>query len=253
MKKYLLIIPITIALAIFFYPTTSNSYGTGSPGGKTNSPLDGGSCTQCHYAGLGTGATITTNIPPSGYIASQVYTITANINQSGINKFGFEISAEEANFGSAKTGSFMVTNSSQTKFVNNNEAITHKSGGTSGFNSKSWSMDWEAPSSGTGSVTFYGAFLGANGDGSNSGDTYHSATFTVNEGLINSTNNISSNNQMTFNTITKTIESKTILSVYDIRGELVLITNSNSTNISHFNPGIYILKSENKTQKIILN
>ena len=97
------------------------------------------------------------------------------------------------------------------------------------------------------------AFTSKTLDGSNSGDTYHSATFTVNEGLINSINNISSKNQMTFNTITKTIESKTILSVYDIRGKLVLITNSNSTNISHLNPGIYILKSENKTQKIILN
>ena len=41
MKRYLLIIPITIALAIFFYPTTSNSNSTGSVGGKTGSPNDG--------------------------------------------------------------------------------------------------------------------------------------------------------------------------------------------------------------------
>ena len=120
MKKSLLLIPICIGLSIFFYPTTSNSNGSGSPGGKTGSPSDGASCTGCHYAGLGTGATITTNIPPSGYVPNQTYTITANINQSGINKFGFEITAEEANFGSAKTGSFLITNSNETKFVNNN-------------------------------------------------------------------------------------------------------------------------------------
>ena len=253
MKKYLLIVPI--ALAIFFYPTTSNSYGSGSPGGKTNSPLDGASCTQCHYAGLATGATITTNIPPSGYIANQVYTITANINQSGINKFGFEISAEEANFGSAKTGSFMITNSSETKFANNNAAITHKAGGTSGSNSKSWSMDWEAPNSGTGSVTFYGAFLGANGDGSNTGDTYHSTTLTINEEIINSASNIYSDNKIIFNSITKTLEilDNSALSIYNLEGKLMFSSNKRYTNLSYLSSGIYIVKAGNNTQKIILN
>ena len=120
MKKILTLFSITFALAIFFYPTTSNSNASGSPGGKTGSPTDGASCTGCHYAGIGTGATITTDIPSSGYIPNQVYTITAEVSQTGISKFGFEITAEEANFGSAKTGSFLVTNSTETKFVNNN-------------------------------------------------------------------------------------------------------------------------------------
>ena len=123
MTKSLLFIPICIGLSIFFYPTTSNSNASGSPGGKTGSPDDGASCTGCHYAGVGTGATIITNIPLGGYVPNQVYTITANINQSGINKFGFEITAEEANFGSAKTGSFLMTNSSETKFTK--KIITH--------------------------------------------------------------------------------------------------------------------------------
>ena len=227
MKKSLLLIPICIGLAIFFYPTTSNSNASGSPGGKTGSPTDGASCTGCHYAGVGTGATITTNIPSSGYVPNQVYTVTANINQSGINKFGFEITAEEANFGSAKTGNFLVTNSNETKFVNNNDAITHKAGGTSGSNSKSWSMDWEAPNTGTGAVTFYGSFMAANGDGTNSGDTYHSATFSVNEGFSTTINDLSSKNQMIFNSITKTIEMlyKKEISVYSLEAKLILSSN----------------------------
>ncbi|MDC0249731.1 T9SS type A sorting domain-containing protein [Flavobacteriales bacterium] len=255
MKSYLLILPITITLAIFFYPITSNSNSTGSVGGKTGSPTDGASCTACHYAGSGTGATITTNIPPSGYIPNQVYTITANIQEVGKFKFGFEISAEEANFGSAKTGSFMITNSSETKFVNNNTAITHKAGGTSGVNSKNWSMDWEAPNAGTGGVTFYGAFLGTNGDGSNSGDTYHQATLTINEEIINSSENISSENQIIFNSSNKTIEvlNKSAISVYSLEGKLMLSSNKKYTNLSHFSKGTYIIKSKNKTKKIILN
>jgi len=255
MKKNLLLIPITIALAIFFYPTTSNSNASGSPGGKTGSPTDGETCTGCHYAGTGTGATITTNIPSSGYIPNQVYTITAEINQTGINKFGFEITSEEANFGSGKKGSFLVTNSAETQFANNNDAITHKAGGTSGSNSKSWSMDWEAPNTGTGSITFYGSFIAANGNGNNMGDTYHPATKTVNEGVVNSTNNMSVKNQIIFNSITKTIESQdnSDLSVYNIRGKLILSSNKQYTSLSHLSKGIYIIKSENNSQKILIN
>jgi len=253
MKKSLLFIPICIGLAIFFYPTTSNSNASGSPGGKTGSPSDGASCTGCHYAGVGTGATITTNIPSNGYVPNQIYTITANINQSGINKFGFEITAEEANFGSAKTGSFLVTNPNETKFVNNNAAITHKAGGTSGSNSKSWSMDWEAPNTGTGTVTFFGSFMAANGNGANTGDTYHSAIFSVNEGFATTINDLSIKNDFRFNTVNKTIETKKTVDVYDISGKLVLTTTSNSTNLSHLKTGTYILTSADKTQKIILN
>jgi len=253
MKRSLLFIPICIGLSIFFYPTTSNSNASGSPGGKTGSPDDGASCTGCHYAGVGTGATITTNIPSSGYVPNQTYTITANVNQSGINKFGFEITAEEANFLSAKKGAFLVTNSNETKFTNNNTAITHKAGGTSGSNGKSWSMDWEAPNTGTGAVTFYGSFMAANGDGTNSGDTYHSATISINEGFSTTINDLSVKNDFTFNAATKTIKTQKTMDVYDINGKLVLTTNSNSTNISHLKTGIYILKSAEKTQKIILN
>ncbi len=180
MRKLLSLLVITIFLAIFFFPTTSNSNSTGSPGGKTNSPGDLANCSQCHYAGVGTGATITTNIPSTGYVPGNIYTITTNVNQSGINKFGFEITAEEsASF--AKTGTFLVTNSAETQFANNNTAITHKVGGTSGSNSKSWSMDWLAPGSGTGDVTFYGSYIAANGNGNNTGDTYHSSTLSISE------------------------------------------------------------------------
>ena len=257
MKKSLLLLPITIGLAIFFYPTTSNSNSTGSIGGKTGSPTDGLSCTQCHYAGQGTGATITTNIPPNGYIPNQVYTITANIQGSN-DQYGFEITAEEASLvGGSKIGAFFITNNSETKLTNNNEAVTHKLGGTqaSGVDMKwkSWNMDWEAPNTGAGAVTFWGAFIEGNMNGANSGDIYHSATLTVNEAVVNSVNDLSAQNDFTFNTITKKIETINTVSVYDINGKLVLVTNNKSANISNLKNGVYILKSENKTQKIILH
>jgi len=253
MKKYVLIFPITIALAIFFYPTTSNSNSTGSIGGKTGSPTDGSSCTQCHYAGQGSGATITTNIPANGYVPNQVYTITANI-QGSDDQYGFEITAEEASLvAGSKIGTFFITNNLETKLTNNNEAVTHKLGGTQGGGMKSWNMDWEAPNTGAGAVTFWGAFIEGNMNGANSGDIYHSANLTVNEAVINAVSDLTAKNDFTFNTVNKVIETINTVLVYDINGKLVLTTNNKLTNISHLKNGIYILKSESKTQKIILN
>lgn len=255
MKKYLFNITIIISLAIFYYPTISNSSTTGSPGGKTGSPNDNASCTNCHYAGNENGATITTNIPSSGYIANQIYTITASIQDPGMFKFGFEITSEEGNFGSAKTGNFMLINSTETQFTNNNNAITHTAGGSSAVNSKSWSMNWEAPNLGTGDVTFYAAFISANSDGTNAGDTYHSATLSINEDEVNNTENISSENSIKFNSISKTIELlyNSPSSVYNLDGKLMLSSDKKYIDLSHLMKGKYIIKSDNKTKKIILN
>ena len=137
MKKSLLFIPICIGLAIFFYPTSSNTKENGSPGGKTDSPMDGQNCTGCHGGTINSGttgtATITTNIPVAGYIIGNTYTITLTGVQSGIIKFGFELTAESGN---NKTGDLMITDNT-TKLANSNNAVTHKSSGTSGNSTKS--------------------------------------------------------------------------------------------------------------------
>jgi len=252
MKKYLLLIPITIALAIFFYPITSNSNAGGSPGGKTNSPMDGQNCTQCHSGTINSGtgtATITTNIPATGYVVGNTYTITLTGVKSGCTKFGFELTAENGN---GKTGSFMLTDNT-TKFVNSNNAVSHKSSGTSGNTTKNWTTDWIAATNNNSSTTFYASLLFANGNGNNGGDNVVTTSLSVVEAVINAVNDLSVKNDFTFNTVTKKIETITAVSVYDISGKLVLKTDKNSSTISHLKTGIYILKSENKTQKIILN
>ena len=253
MKKTLLLIPITIVLAIFFYPTTSNTKENGSPGGKTGSPMDGQNCTGCHGGTINSGtgtATITTNIPVAGYVIGNTYTITLTGVQSGIIKFGFELTAENGN---NKTGDFMITDNT-TKLTNSNNAVTHKSSGTSGNSTKSWSMNWTPTANSTGSTTFYAALMFANGNGNeDSGDKVFTTSHSVNEKIVNAINDLSVKNDFTFNTVTKTIKTQKTVDVYDISGKLVLTTTNNSTNISHLKTGIYILKSAEKTQKIILN
>lgn len=252
MKKNLLIIPLSIVLAICFYPKISNSNSTGSVGGKTGSPTDGANCTMCHSnAQIGQNPILTTDIPATGYEPGNIYNITVDLNPLlGTGPNGFEVTCEE-NINNTKSGVFVITNPTHTKFTNNNSAVTHT---TAGNNLSTWSFNWVAPIAGTGDITFYGAFIIAGYPiGSNIGDTFSSTTVSFNEAIINSTINLSEENDFIFNSENNTIKAMKNVSIYDISGKIVLSTNEELTTISHLNKGVYILKSENKTQKVVLN
>jgi hypothetical protein len=252
MKKSLLVIPIAIALAIFFYPTTSNSKADGSPGAKTNSPMDGGNCTGCHSGTLNSGvgtATITSDIPVNGYVIGNTYTITLTGVKANCIKFGFELTAENGN---SKSGDFMIADNT-TKLVNANNAVTHQSSGTSGNGSKNWTMNWTPTANSNGNTTFYASLLFSNANSNNNGDNVFTTSLSVNEEVVNAISDNNLQTSFTYNSVTKTVETTHAILVYDISGKLVLTTKEKSTTISHLKNGIYILKSENKTQKIILN
>lgn len=157
-------------------------YHTGSPGAKTGSPGDGGAtCTQCHG---GTAQTvtgwITSNIPASGYVAGQTYTITATATHAGAALFGFELTAE--NTANAKKGTFIITNAAETQLTNASKAVTHTTNGTNPTgNNRIWTANWTAPVAGTGSITFYAAFNAANGNGASSGDVIYKSSLAVQE------------------------------------------------------------------------
>ena len=184
MKKTNFFITVVISIAILFYPERSNSLSTGSPGGKTGSPSDVSDCTGCHSnTSIGSGATITTNIPSTGYTPGTMYTITATINNSASALNGFEVTSEE-NTNNTKTGTFFITNATQTQLTNSGTAVTHKPGGNS---NTTWDFDWEAPNIGTGDVTFYGAFIEAGYPAGNSGDVFNAYTLSINESAASCT------------------------------------------------------------------
>ena len=246
------IIAITATIAILFYPTNSNSNSTGSPGGKTNSPKDASNCTSCHSGSLNSGiglASISSNIPTNGYIIGNTYTITLTGVKANCIKFGFELTAENEN---SKSGDFMITDNT-TKLVNANNSVTHKSSGTTGNTTKIWTMDWKPTSNSNGNTTFYAALMFANANSNYNGDNVHSASLSVNEEIVNSISDNISKNSFNYNSVNKIIETTHSVFVYDIRGKLVLRTKKKLSNISYLKKGIYILRSENKTQKIILN
>lgn len=187
MKKSTLIFTLftTIVFAILYSAMNNevNSKPDGSPSARTGSPGDGATCqsSSCH-AGP-TPATmagwITSNIPGAGYTSGTTYTITATITRPGHTRWGFEISPQNAS--GALLGTLIATNTTQTKLITSGKYITHTSAGNSGSNPKSWTFNWTAPAAGTGNVTFYGAFLAADNDGSESGDTTFVSTLLVSE------------------------------------------------------------------------
>ncbi len=162
-------------------PVYSNE--NGAPNAVSGSPGDNSK--TCAKSGCHTGnavvnipGLITSNIPPGGYVPGTTYTITATCSQSGISKWGFEISPQD-NSGNL-LGQLVITNATQTKIVNT-KYVTHKTAGSSGSGSKTWSFDWVAPAAGTGDVTFYGTFNYANNNGSDSGDHIKTSSLVIPE------------------------------------------------------------------------
>ncbi|MDC0204722.1 gliding motility-associated C-terminal domain-containing protein [Flavobacteriales bacterium] len=198
MRKGLLLFATIFFISIIFYPAKeTTSKATGSPGGQTNSPMDGQNCTGCHTGSINTSSytdTFSYNIMPvvfdpiSGqwdgvYTPGVTYTFTYNItdNTSTFPKYGFEVTAETDGVGAQKTGTFFITDAAETQLVGGT-AVTHTSGGTStSTNLKEWTFDWQAPVAGTGDVTMYVASLAANGNNQNSDDHVFSSSYTFQE------------------------------------------------------------------------
>lgn len=161
--SFILFLGINITLVIQL-PANSS----GSPSGRAGAPAESGAtCTGCH-GGTNTLLTglIASDVPASGFLPGQNYTITATISRPSITKYGFSVSPQ--NTSGTLMGSMTVT-SSETQLVGLNKYITHTSSGTNApSGTKSWSFTWTAPSAD--SVIFYGAFLAANGNGTSSGD-----------------------------------------------------------------------------------
>lgn len=157
----------------------------GSPGGRTGSNVDSqrtcGTNGGCHGPKTPIEQSmISTNIPETGYVPGQSYEITIEVSQAGRNVFGYEIMGEDANNNGVGT------------FANNADGnangfrATHKFNSSSGTGGRTWVLDWTAPETGTGEITFYAAVLAANNNGNNGGDLLLVDTLSISEGATTS-------------------------------------------------------------------
>lgn len=179
MKKHYALYLLSLIPALFLLM----AYTGGAPEGNTGSPLDGQDCTTCHTPGPAVQAEnwITTNIPPEGWEPTMTYTITVSVIDLVVEKYGFEITAET---GTEKTGTWVITDAARTQLMGTGY-VTHTVAGTAPVgNPNSWTVDWTAPQSGTGTVGFYAAINVTNYDLEPGGDDIFVAMLSVPESTI---------------------------------------------------------------------
>ena len=268
MKRNLHLIGLVAIIAILCISGVAGTlYHSGSPGGKTSSPIDKANCTQCHQGNATTSVDwITTNIPETGWQAGETYTLTATAVNADAKKIGFELTAEN---NSAKAGTFIITDSDRTQLNNNNTSVTHTVSGNSPSNGQNqWQVNWTAPSTDDGDITFYAAFNCANGDGTNSGDHIFLSQLKVSEQTstsVNLTNILSLTVYPNPASNVIYIESPVYIqaaNLFNTNGQKVksfynLEAGRSELNVQDLNKGMYIIKTiaENGefTQRVQLN
>jgi len=246
----------SVSLAMFVILASAISYASHSPGAKTGSPADGNDCTKCH-SGVAQSAHgwISSNIPASGYVSGNTYTITLTGTHQGVNKFGFEFTAEDSK--SAKTGTFIITNTSETQLTNMMHAVTHTGNGlTPTNNQKTWSFKWTAPAAGTGNITFYASLVAANGNNSPAGDLVFDIDSTFIQDPSSSIQETEKNSRIIIypNPVGNILSVKNMdqgnyqLQISDLSGKIVLEKSvqmnkeSLSLDISNIPSGVYFLQ-----------
>ena len=109
---------------------------------------------------------------PETYEPNEVYTIVVNLSRAGQSRWGFEMTALDADGASA--GSFTVDDAGNTGIfeANSKQYIHHTTAGTAAGtnNAHSWKFQWTAPDADVGSITFYAAGNAANRDFNTTGD-----------------------------------------------------------------------------------
>ena len=249
-RSILLMIPVLGLLTI-------TSYSAGASVGYSGSPGDNGNyCATCHSGGnFNNTSTISTDIPASGYVLGQTYTVTVTPNSTA-PKHGFEITAE--NSANAKVGGF-VSNASTIYAGAADDTLTHNAPITSGV----WSFDWTAPTTSQGAITFYAAINAVNGDGDLTGDQPIKTSLSVNEATaaIARVDNFFGLQENPVTTALKIslrdATTKGAYAIYTIAGKLVKsgdFSNTSDLTVSteKLNKGIYILKltTANASQEV---
>ena len=169
------ILPVCGVLLLFFVVGSSSAFAFSflpPPDEKTGAPNEG-TCADCHAGNTldASGGSLTVTVPGT-YEPNEVYTIIVDLARAGQSKWGFEMTALDAN--GARAGAFTADDAANTQLTetNNKQYIQHTTAGTAaGTNdAHSWEFEWTAPDADIGPITFYTAGNAANGDGATTGD-----------------------------------------------------------------------------------
>ena len=163
------ILPVCGVLVLLFVASTGGAFGLtgGPPEEKTGAPNEN-TCAQtgCHVGNdlNVSGGSLALTVPET-YVPNEVYTIVVNLSRAGQSKWGFQMTALDAD--GARAGTFAADDAANTQIseANSKQYIKHTAAGTAGANdAHSWEFEWSAPDADIGPITFYAAGNASNGN-----------------------------------------------------------------------------------------
>ena len=161
MKTRVIIVGTFLMLLLMAVPETAFANSSGRTGST-----DGCGAGSCHSSTSPTVVPALSGTPSSGYVPGTTYSlsISASGGPSGTSG-GFNLDSNHGVF----------SNPGQNARLSSGE-VTH-----SNSNSRTWSVDWTAPTTGSGDVVFYLAVNLVNGNGGTSGDSWGADSWTLSE------------------------------------------------------------------------
>lgn len=189
MKKfYVTAFLLTATVAHLVSPTRVDAYPNGS---NFLANYSGSSNVTCNTSGCHTGAavnsgpgdvTIVTDIPGTGYVAGQTYSIQVTVSSGGSNgvKYGFACAAVRQGT-SILVGGFATSDNTTLIKSGGNYIVHNIAPNGNGNPSHTFSFNWTAPVVGSGPISFFAAGNSANGNSNTSGDQIYNVNISVDE------------------------------------------------------------------------
>ena len=146
----------------------SNSGGVG--GNYANNAPNSSNCTSCHSgtANSANGSVSITGLPSDGYTPGSSYSLTIKVLGTHRDGYGFQMASQ---VGNDNTGTFSLGGGSQ-----NAELSGTKVQQSARTISGEWIVEWLAPTSDVGDITFSASGLATGGSTNNSGDNIYTAS-----------------------------------------------------------------------------
>lgn len=272
-KKFTLVLAtlLVIGLAYDYNYKMAHTNASGAPAGHTGSPSDGQTCARsgCHVGGSAvtseTGV-ISSNIPESGYVGGQTYTMSITLTKQGGTKFGFQLSPQDAT--GNPIGILIAGAGSQ---IVGGNYLTHSFSGSTGSGTKTWDFQWIAPAAASEIVTFYAAYNFANADFGTGGDVVvvdmyvvSPSSLSISVAQLESLSVYPNPVLSKIHVATKDIDGEIMIVMFDVQGRKVMTNKyGGGTDIEidvrskKLNTGIYFMQIEidgkSTIKKLVVN
>ena len=159
------------AIVCFLSIAIANS--GGPTGNYANNAPSYNNCTSCHSGAIntGNGAVEILGLPADGYVPGESYSLTISVTGTHERGYGFQMASQTGN---DNAGTFSLGSSSENAELNGNR-VQHSTRTISG----EWIVEWLAPSSDVGDVTFSISGMATGGNSGNGGDDVYTGAIEV--------------------------------------------------------------------------